>query len=116
MSPDEDRELGLNPHRQEQQDAVALETRGRLHSRGIEISRREDPVQVADLLTAVEQFEEMVQSLGGDLMVDDLNSSEPDDPHFVVPARDQGESLVSYRQRIEAATAGLRNHAQRSDG
>ena len=116
MTPDEDRELGLNPHRQEEQAAVAMETRGRLHSRGIEVSSREDPVQVADLLTAVEQFEEVVQSLGGDLMVDDLNSSEPDDPGFVVPGREKGESLLSYRQRIEEATAKLRNHAPLSDG
>jgi hypothetical protein len=43
-------------------------------------------------------------------MVDDLNSSEPDDPHFVLPPRDAEESVRDYIARIDEATAQVRNH------
>ena len=43
-------------------------------------------------------------------MVDDLKSSEPDDPHFVVPQREPGESLPDYTARVEKASERLRGH------
>lgn len=110
MKKDDEHELSLNPHREEERAAASRETTARLHSRGIEISSHEDSEELADLLSAVERFEERVEALGGDLMVDDLNSSEPDDPHFVVPQRAPGESLRSYIGRIDAAAASLRDH------
>ena len=82
----------------------------RLRNRGLEVSDNERPEELADLLTAVERFELEVKALGGDLMVDDLNSSEPDDRHFVLPKRNQQEPLREYVTRIEQATLRLRAH------
>jgi hypothetical protein len=110
MAKDDELELTLNPHRAEERAAAALETVARLHSRGLEVSGREASEDLVDLLTAVERFEEAVEAHGGDLMVDDLKSSQPDDPQFVVPRRENGEHLRVYIARIEAATARLRDH------
>jgi hypothetical protein len=108
----DDLDEALNPHREEELRAAVIETVGRLHSRGIEVSTAEEPEELADLLTAVEQFEDRVDALGGDLFVDDLKSSRPDDRRFVVPKRLTGEPLRSYTRRVEEATAQLRGAAR----
>ena len=113
MKQDDELDASLNPHREEERAAAGLETAARLRSRGISVTGHEDSEDLVDLLTAVERFEEAVEAHGGDLMVDDLKSSEPDDPHFVVPRRESGEPLRRYVQRIEAATAALRRHPAR---
>jgi len=115
MKKDDELDLTLNPHRLEERAAAALETAARLQSRGIEVTGREDPEDLVDLLTAVERFEEWVEARGGDLMVDDLKSPQPDDPHFVVPRRARGEPLRQYIGRIEAAADGLRRHPSHPD-
>jgi hypothetical protein len=46
-------------------------------------------------------------------MVDDLNSSRPDDRHFVVPQHAEGEPVLEYIGRIDEATANLRQHPRR---
>lgn len=115
MRKDDRLETALNPHRAEERAGAALETAARLRSRGIEVTGREDSEALVDLLTAVESFEEAVEMHGGDLMVDDLKSSRPDDPHFVVPRRREGEPLRDYIGRIEAARASLRDHPSLSD-
>ena len=89
---------------------VAAEVADRLRRRGIPLSGDERPEDLADLLTAVERFEMTVEARGGDLMVDDLNSTEPDDPHFVLPARMPDESVRDYTARIEAATDAVKQH------
>lgn len=89
---------------------VAQEVADRLRRRGIPVSDDERPEELADLLAAVEDFEKEVEARGGDLMVDDLNSSEPDDPHFVLPARGADESVRDYIARVEAASAVVREH------
>ena len=116
MRKDDDHEVALNPHRAEDLTNAARETVARLHSRGIEVSEREDPEDLVNLLTAVEDFEDAVEAHGGDLFVDDLRSSQPDDPHFVEPRREKGESLQSYTRRIEQATARLRSHPASPQG
>ena len=110
MQRDDELDLALNPHRVEERNAAALETAARLRGRGIEVSGREAPEELVELLTAVERFEEQVEARGGDLMVDDLKGSEPDDPHFVVPRREPGEALPDYAARIDRASLGLRGH------
>jgi hypothetical protein len=77
---------------------------------GIDVSEHEDPEAMADLLEAVERFEALVEARGGDLMVDDLSSDEPDDPHFVLPAREPREPVQEYIDRIEAAAELIRRH------
>jgi len=100
--------------RAERAAAVAEET-ARLRSRGITVKGGEHPEELVDLLSAVERFEAAVEAHGGDLMVDDLKSSRPDDSHFVVPRRAPGEGVRAYIGRIDAATAGLRRHPRQRD-
>ncbi|PYO93294.1 MAG: hypothetical protein DMD62_10270 [Gemmatimonadetes bacterium] len=89
---------------------VAAEVADRLRRRGIPLSGDERPEDLADLLAAVERFESAVEARGGDLMVNDLKSSEPEDPHFVLPSRLPDESLRDYAVRIDAATLAVRQH------
>ena len=63
----------------------------------------------------IPRFEAAVEAHGGDLMVDDLKSSRPDDQHFVVPRRAHGEAMRTYIARIDEATARLRRHPRRPD-
>ena len=84
-------------------------------SRGITVTGAEDPEDLVDLLSAVERFERMVEAHGGDLMVDDLKSSRPDDRHFVVPRRARNEAVRAYIGRIDDATARLRRHPPQTD-
>ena len=90
--------------------AVAEEVAERLRRRGIPLRGDERPEDLADLLAAVERFEAAVEARGGDLMVDDLNSTEPDDPHFVLPARVPDESVRDYTARIDVAVAAVQQH------
>lgn len=99
----------------DERDSVAAEVAARLRSRGITLTGAEEPGELADLLTAVERFEAAVERHGGDLMVDDLKSSQPDDRHFVVPRRDRGESIQAYIGRIDEATGQLRRHPRQTD-
>jgi hypothetical protein len=105
----------LNPHRDEQIEAAMVETAERLRRRGVKVSRRERPEELADLLSAIERFEAVVQAHGGDLFVDDLRSSEPDDPHFVLPSRKRGENTASYIVRIDEAREYLKHHPRRPE-
>lgn len=89
---------------------MAAEVADRLRRRGLTLSGTERPEDLADLLAAVERFEAAVEARGGDLMVDDLKSSEPDDPHFVLPLRGADESVRDYAARIDAATLRVRKH------
>ena len=94
---------------------VAAEIGERLRSRGVAITGAERPGDLADLLSAVERFEKAVEAHGGDLMVDDLKSVQPDDRHFVLPRREAGESIRAYITRIDGATNDLRHHPRRPD-
>src|ERR1700694_4704103 len=91
-------------------DAVAAEVVDRLRRRGINVTGNARPEDLADLLAAVERFETAVEARGGDLMVDDLKSSQPDDPHFVLPARQSKEPVRDYIARIQEAAARVRQH------
>lgn len=90
--------------------AVAAEVADRLRRRGIALGGGERPEELGDLLAAVEQFEASVRAHGGDLMVDDLKSSQPDDAHFVLPQRKPEETVAVYVARINTATQRLRDH------
>jgi len=111
----EEQQRLLNPNRDEQIAAAMMETTERLRRRGVKVSRRESPEELADLLSAIERFEAAVQAHGGDLFVDDLRSSEPDDPHFVLPSRKRGENTAAYITRIDEAREGLKHHARRPE-
>ena len=95
--------------------AAAAEVTARLRARGIAVTGAENPEDLVNLLSAVERFERAVEVHGGDLMVDDLKSAQPDDRHFVVPRRAPGEAVRAYVSRIDEATAGLRRHPRQRD-
>jgi len=95
--------------------AAGREAGDRLRSRGITVHSADTPEDLGELLDAVERFEAAVERHGGDLMMDDLKSSRPDDPHFVLPPRREGEAIRTYLGRIEEATSGLRHHKPRPD-
>jgi hypothetical protein len=95
--------------------AAVADVAARLRSRGIAVTGSERPEDLVDLLSTVERFEATVEAHGGDLMVDDLKSSQPDDQHFVVPRREHGETVRAYIARITEATERLRRHPRRPD-
>ena len=97
----------LDPHRREERAAAATEVAGRLAQKGIDVNADEDPAILADLLSAVERFENAVINRGGDLMVNMPDSSDPQDPAFVLPVRRDDESLAAYVGHIDEATAML---------
>src|SRR5256884_947913 len=84
----------------EERAAAVAEVAARLRSRGIALTGAEDPGDLADLLSAVERFEAAVEAHGGDLMVDDLKSSRPDDRHFVVPRSEEHTSELQSRLHL----------------
>ncbi len=97
------------------EDRAAAEVSDRLRQRGVAVTGAERSDDLADLLSAVERFEKTVEAHGGDLMVDDLKSTQPDDRHFVLPRREHGESIRTYIVRIYEAADGLRRHPRRPD-
>lgn len=103
----------LNPHRTEERRKAMAETMDRLEARGIKLDGRETSDDLADLLTAVETFEESVTSRGGDLMMDDLRSSQPTDPDFVLPRRNAGEAVRAYIERVHDAIRTVRRRPER---
>jgi hypothetical protein len=105
----EEQQRALDPHRREEQRRAREEAEDRLRDRGIEVHSRDADEEVGDLLDSVERFEVVVESLGGDLLVDRIASSQPDDHAFVLPVRDPDESVSDYRLRVEAATDRLRH-------
>ena len=99
----------------EERARAAAEVAARLRQRGIALTGAERPDDLVDLLSAVERFEAVVEAHGGDLMVDDLKSSQPDDRHFIVPRRGNGETVRAYVARIDEAAARLRGHPRKPD-
>ena len=97
----------LDPHRREEREAVAVELSGRLAQKGVEVGPDEDPAQLADLLSAVEEFERAVEAAGGDLYVDSPTSREPDERRFVLPQRRADEPVSGYTQRITAVAKAI---------
>lgn len=97
----------LDPHRREERDAAATELAGRILQKGIDVSSDEDPALLADLLSAIERFENAVINRGGDLMVNMPGTKDPQDPAFVLPVRRDDESLPAYIGHITEAAVML---------
>jgi hypothetical protein len=79
----------------------------RLRDREIPISGRETGEQLADMLSAVEQFEAAVAALGGDSMNNAPDSADPEEPRYVLPRRAEGESAGEYTARLRDAAERL---------
>jgi hypothetical protein len=107
-APYEREQQDLNPNRVEEERHARQEAEYRLSERGIRVEPSDSDEEVADLLEAIERFETGVEAKGGDLFVNRIGSSEPEDPAFVPPQRREGESATDYRLRIEAAAGAVR--------
>jgi broad specificity phosphatase PhoE len=111
----EELEHRLDPHRDEERARAVAEVSDRLRRRGIAVTGTERPEDLADLLSAVERFEAAAEAHGGDPIVDEPRSTEPDDVHFVIPRRPHGESTRDYIERVERAADALRRHPRHPD-
>jgi hypothetical protein len=98
----------LNPNRVEEERHARQEAEYRLSERGIKVEPTDTDEEVADVLDAIERFEGAVEAKGGDLFVNRIGSTEPEDPTFVPPVRRPGESATDYGRRIAAAKDTLR--------
>lgn len=107
-APYEREQRDLNPNRVEEERQARQEAEYRLSERGIRVDPADGDEDVADLLDAIERFEAAVEAKGGDLFVNRIGSSEPEDPAYVPPERREGETAGEYRLRIQAATDTLR--------
>jgi hypothetical protein len=95
----------LNPHRSEEQLRTRERVADLLARRGVLLFGDETGDELADLWSAVERFESLVEARGGDTMTNAPDSSEPDNPRFVLPERRAREAAGDYTRRIlEAAT------------
>lgn len=94
---------------------VAEELTARLRTRGIHVFDSDTPDDVERLIEAVEEFEEVVEARGGDLMMDEpptQGTPQPDDPRFLLPTRAADESAARYLKRLKAAIADVREKPQ----
>lgn len=89
----------------------------RLRRRGVRLTGHETGDELTDALDAVERFEEAVQRNGGDLMVDEPigggSPIAPDNEVFVLPRRDESESIPAFIERITLATARAKAEGRR---
>jgi hypothetical protein len=99
----------LNPHRGEEQRRAREHAVATLEQRGVRVHDSDSSEDLADLLDVVDRFIATVESLGGDTFVNAPDSSQPDDPLFVLPVRAVGESVKAYISRVDEATARLRH-------
>ena len=88
-------------------ERVSLQVTGQLSQRGVRTHDDDPPEALADMLTAVERFEEAVRLCGGDSFTNRIGSSRPDDRKFVIPQRRDDESADAYVRRVQAAAVEL---------
>jgi hypothetical protein len=103
----EEMDQALNPHRGEEQVRAREHTADILGQRGVLLNGDETDDELADLWSAVDRFESLVEARGGDTMTNAPDSSEPDNPAFVLPERKAREAAGDYTRRILEAAAAL---------
>jgi hypothetical protein len=97
----------LNPHRAEEQERARQRAADVLGRRGVLLAGDETGDELAALWSAVERFEAIVEARGGDTMTNAPDSSEPDNPAFVLPERKAREAVGEYTDRVLEAAARL---------
>ncbi|MEP6687468.1 MAG: hypothetical protein ABJC36_03905 [Gemmatimonadales bacterium] len=108
-------DAALNPHRAEEQARARERNLDVLGQRGVRLLGNETDDELADLWTAVDHFESVVEARGGDTLTNAPDSAEPDNPAFVLPERKDREDVPSYVQRILAAGTQLTRFERESD-
>src|SRR5215208_5969154 len=107
--PADELDAALNPHRSQEQARARERNLDVLGQRGVRLFGNETDEELADLWTAVDRFESVVEARGGDTMTNAPDSAQPDNPAFVLPERKARESARDYTQRIFEAGAALTN-------
>lgn len=102
-----DPRAGHEDRRERERDRAKMVAIGQLEARDIHVHDDADSEVVAELLEAVERFESVVASHGGDSMTNARDSSDPPRPRFVIPQRHADEGLRRYAQRIHHAADRL---------
>jgi hypothetical protein len=102
-----DTDQDRNPHRGEEQVRAREHAADVLAARGVLLFGTETDDELADLWSAVDGFESIVEARGGDTMTNAPDSAEPDNPAFVLPERKARESASDYTRRIQVAAANL---------
>jgi hypothetical protein len=97
----------LNPHRGEEQERARERTADVLSRRGVLLFGDENDDDLANLWSAVDRFESVVEARGGDTLTNSPDSSEPDNPAFVLPERQSREPARDYTRRILDAAVSL---------
>jgi hypothetical protein len=105
--PPADLDDALNPHRAEDQERAREHNQDILLQRGVKLFGQETDDDLADLWSAVDRFESLVEARGGDTMVNAPDSSEPENPAMVLPERKPRESARDYARRIHEAAERL---------
>lgn len=99
--------------RREELTSLRSELISRLDQKGVQLSATGTDAELADLLSAIDEFEAAVENAGGDLMVDSPDSSEPERPEWVLPHPHDDETVAAYTGRVTRATAQLGNAGDR---
>jgi hypothetical protein len=107
--PSADIDAALNPHRSEEQLRAQQHVAEVLARRGVLLAGDETGRELAELWSAVDHFESIVEARGGDTMTNAPDSREPDNPAFVLPERHARESAADYTRRILDVAAALTN-------
>lgn len=97
-----------NSIRREEEVDLHQELISRLHQHGIRAYESELNDHMADLLSAIDEFEEVTKRAGADLFVDSADSSEPDHPELVLPHPLEGERIEDYTLRVKTSSELLR--------
>jgi hypothetical protein len=97
----------LNPHSSEDRLRAREHAADVLAQRGVLLFGDESDDELADLWSAVDRFESLVEARGGDTMTNAPDSAEPDNPAFVLPERKAREPVPDYTRRILEAAARL---------
>jgi len=100
-------DAALNPHRAEDQARAREHNLDVLGQRGVLLLGNETDDELADLWSAVDRFESVVEARGGDTFTNAPDSSEPDNPAFVLPERRAREPVPDYVGRIVEAANRL---------
>jgi len=92
-----------SPARAEERNGVRDELEGRLVRSGVLLSGSESDEQIVSIADAVEAFEAARSAAGGDSMINTLESSQPEDAHYVLPRRRDDEPVEQYVIRVRDA-------------
>jgi hypothetical protein len=106
-TPSAELDAALNPHRAEDQARAREHNLDVLGQRGVLLFGDETDDELADLWSAVDRFESVVEARGGDTFTNAPDSSEPDNPAFVLPERRAREPMAEYVARIGEAANQL---------